>query len=179
MSIPEPLDAEAQRRLDIVKREVNRHKRIREFGLLTILALLVVVYPLAVFLDGLSINGWRKAQMPGSERAALPTGPIQRIDVDAGAKRLTLSSGGGQVALPIVPAERAASGDTRIETWKPGTMSLGSRYPCIERGTAGLLRALGRPSLYDAHAGRCLRLDGETYDVIFTHATNETVVSFR
>jgi hypothetical protein len=174
------LDEDALRRLQIVKGEVNRHKRIRIFGLLGILALLVIVYPLLVFLDGLSIPGWRTAQMAGRESAVLPTSLIQRITIDISAKRLTLMSGtGNEVTLPIVPPERAAAGRAQIETWKPGTLSLGTAYPCIERGTAGILRALGRPSLYDPHAGRCLRIDAAAYDAIFTHATSDTRIEFR
>jgi hypothetical protein len=174
-------DDDALRGLEIVKAEVNRHARIRTYGLLGILVLLAIVYPLLVLVDGLSIKGWRHAQMPGRESVVLPQWPIAHIMIDAGARRLTLSgeATGKSVTLPILPPDGKPTGTGKIETWKPGTMSLGPHLPCIERGTAGILRALGRPSLYDMHAGRCLRIDGEAYDAIFTHATRETRVDVR
>jgi hypothetical protein len=174
------VNLEDERFLQSVKAQVFRHRRLRIFGLLAILTLLTIVYPLLVFLDGRAIAGWRKAQLPGSEAAVVPAQPTRSIVIEVSAKRMLVTAVNGTFAVvPIVPPAAQASGTSHIVTWKPGSMLLGGPYACIERGTAGILRALGRPSLFAAHADRCLRIDGDVYDALFNHTTRETIVEFR
>jgi hypothetical protein len=173
-------DKEQELRREFVAAEVRRHTRIRVIGLLTVLSLLVVVYPLLTFFDARAIGGWRKTILPGSERAILPSGPISHVEIESATRRLTLKGVGITAQVPILaPAISPPAGTSRILTWGPGEMSLVRPFPCLERGTAGVLRALGRPSLYAANAGRCVRLDSATYDLIFTHASSDTLVAFR
>lgn len=173
-------DPEHRQRLDVVKREVNRHRHIRTYGLLTILAFLVVVGPLLGYLDDLSIASWRKVRLAGSEAVTIPGIPIRVVVVEHSARRMLVSDvGGGVVILPVVASAPAASGTTRIAAWTPGELRLEGAYPCFERGSAGILRLLGRPSLSAPDGGKCTRVDGRAFDSLFTHTDRETWIEFR
>jgi hypothetical protein len=171
-------DADMERRFQFVQREVNRHKRIRIFGLLGILVLLAVVYPVATLLERMAIPKWRVSRLPGSSPFVTPVVPIGRIDIES--KQLIIHlPNGRRTGVPIVPPTSKAGGTARIEKFGPYVMDLGPTHPCLERGSAGILRALGRTNLYDVTAGRCVRIDAEAYDAILTHATRDTIVEFQ
>lgn len=168
-----------RQRLEVVRGEVARHRRIRVAGLLGILALLVVVGPLLSAIDGLAISGWRRARLAGSEDAVVPPGPILSIAVEGGGRRLVVTGADGRTAtFPIVPPRQPVHGSTRVARASAYVLVLDNGFPCIERGSAGVLRLLGRPRLDDADAGVCLRVDGDVFDALAVRTRRDTRVVF-